>query len=227
VCFRIPQTRQSTIFVAYYVHWIALVALKAVPDREANPNKFNIFRLLASLACKLQLKRCLLPEASLGCHVTTLFGNTAVIAIAAPKKKYSLLPVLTVLFVISYGLMTMLIVEQGSVIQAQRNLIKILLPESAELWGMKGKAISDKQMAKARAQNSAQAPSTQAQTPAHTPSSQTPSTQAPATQTPSTQRIPQQQHAPSRPGRIAKPGIQAPPVPAADLVDHRRALLTI
>ncbi len=124
------------------------------------------------------------------------------IAIATPKnpkKKHSLLPVLTVLFVISYGLMTMLIVEQGSVIQSQGNLIKILNGDSRELWSMKGKALGDKQMAKEHAQNSAQAPSTQQQ----------------------------QQHAPSRTGKAAKPGTQAPPVPAADLVDHRRALLTI
>jgi hypothetical protein len=167
--------------------------------------------------------------------LTTLFGNTAVIAIATPqnpKKKHSLLPVLTVLFVVSYGLMTMLIVEQGSVIQSQGNLIKILNADSRELLGMKIKAIGDKQMAKERAQNSALAPSTQAQGLARNPLSQAPSTQvpsaqAPSTQTPSTQGIQQQQHAPSRAGKIAKHGTRAPPLPAADLVDHRRALLTI
>jgi hypothetical protein len=148
-----------------------------------------------------------------------------VIAIAAPqnpKKKRSLLPVLTVLFVISYGLMTTLIVEQGSVIQSQTSLIRLLSGDSAELAAMKGKAMGDQQTAKARAQNSTQAPSTQAQVPGRTPSTQTPSSQ-----TPSTQGIPQQQHGPSRTGRVAKPGIQAPPVPAEDLVDHRRALQTI
>jgi len=143
--------------------------------------------------------------------------------IAAPKspKKHSLLPVLTVLFVVSYGLMTMLIVEQGSVIQSQRNLIKTLLPDSNELWGLKGKAIGDKQAAMARAQNSGQSPSTQAQSPAATPS-----TQIPSTQTPSTQGK-QQQHTANRAGKLAKPGFEAPPAPAADLADHRRALLSI
>jgi hypothetical protein len=191
------------------------------------------------MAGKLQLPLCLLSEARLGCHLTTLFGNTSVIAIATPKnpkKKYSLLPVLTGLFIISYGLMTMLIVEQGSVIQSQGNVIKVLLRDSVELWGMKGKAIRDTQMAKAQGQTSTQAPSTQAQVPSRTPS-QIPSTQAPSTQTqsnqspstqaPSTQGITQQQHAPSRAGRGTKPGTQVPPVPAADLVDHRRDLVTI
>jgi hypothetical protein len=168
-----------------------------------------------------------------------LFGSTTGIAIAAPKnpkKKYSLLPVLTVLFVISYSLMTMLIVEQGSVIQSQGSLIKTLMRDSVELWGMKGKFNADK-IAKAQEQNSQQAPPTQAQVPARSPlaqtqvqsnqvqSKQTPSTQVPSVQTPSTQGI--QQHSSSRTGKLAKPATKAPPVPADDLVDHRRALVTI
>jgi hypothetical protein len=149
--------------------------------------------------------------------------------IAAPKKKRSLLPLLTVLFLFSYGLMTVLIVEQGSAIQAQRNLIKILMRDSTELWAAKGKALGDQQMAQAEAK--AHAPSTQAQAPsAHTPSSQAPSqapsTQSPSTQAPSTHAAPQhrsQSHA----GKIAKPDTELPPVPASDLVDRRRALSTI
>jgi len=130
--------------------------------------------------------------------------------IAVPKKKRSLLPVLTVLFLLSYGLMTMLIVEQGSVIQSQGNLIKLLLPDSRELWGMKGKAAVDQQAARAEAQSRAQAPSVQ----------------APSTQAPSTQAVPQH-HSQSGAGKIAKPQAQLPPVPASDLADRRRALTTI
>jgi len=137
--------------------------------------------------------------------------------IAASKKKRSLLPVLTVLFLISYGLMTMLIVEQGSAIQSQHNLIGILMRDSTELWAMKGKALGDKQMAQAQAQAGRQAPSTQAQV----PSAQTPSSQAPSTQ------AKPQHHSPSRTGKVAKPETQLPPEPASDLVDQRRALHTI
>jgi hypothetical protein len=142
--------------------------------------------------------------------LTTLFGNTAVIAIPAPKlielpapkKKRTLLPVLTVLFLLSYGLMTMLVVEQGAAIQSQGNLIKILATDSRELWALKGKAIGDKQMAKTQAQGGSQAPS--AQNPANP--AQSPSHSA---------------------GKIAKPQVQLPPVPASDLLDQRRALHTI
>ncbi|MGC2173786.1 MAG: hypothetical protein WA623_20550 [Candidatus Sulfotelmatobacter sp.] len=152
--------------------------------------------------------------------MTTLFGYTAVMPVAVPKKKRSLLPLLTVLFVISYGLMTVLIVEQGSVIQSQRNLIKILLPDSRELWTLKGKAIIDQQISRSQAQRDAQAPSTK------TPSSQIPSTQVPSTQTPSTQAAPQP-HSQGQAVKGAKPRTQVPPVPASDLLDQRRALITI
>jgi hypothetical protein len=171
------------------------------------------------------LTSCNLPcaclcEARPGCHLTTLFGYTAVMPVAVPKKKRSLTPLLTVVFLISYGLMTMLIVEQGSVIQSQRNLIKILTRDSSELWAMRGKAIADQQMARTKVQGSAQVPSAQA------PSAQTPSTQIPSSQIPSTQAAPQQ-HSQSHAGRIAKPQAQRPPMPASDLVDQRRALRTI
>jgi hypothetical protein len=176
------------------------------------------------------LTSCNLPYACLcearpGCHLTTLFGYTAVMPVTVPKKKRTLMPLLTVVFLVSYGLMTMLIVEQGSVIQSQRNLIKILMRDSTELWGMRGKAIADQQTARTKAQGSAQAPSTQAPS-TQAPSTQAPSTQAPSTQVPSTQAAPQR-HSQSQTGRIAKPQTQLPPVPASDLVDQRRSLRTI
>src|ERR1700683_4817092 len=150
-----------------------------------------------------------------GCHLTTLFGSTTVMPIEftkieAPKKKRTLVPLLTVVFLLSYGLMTMLIVEQGSVIQSQRNLIKILMTDSAELWTMKGKAIIDQQSARPKTRGHASVPSVQA------PSAQAPSTQA-------TPQLRAQGHT----GRIGKPQPQHPPIPAADLVDQRRALRTI
>jgi hypothetical protein len=112
--------------------------------------------------------------------------------------------VLTILFLFSYGLMTVLIVEQGSVIQSQRNLIKVLTRDSTELWMGKGKAIGDQQTARSHAQSRAQAPS-----------SQVPSSQAPLS------RVVPQRHAQSRTGKVL------PPVPASDLVDRRRALTSI
>ena len=116
---------------------------------------------------------------------------------------------LVALFLLSYALMTMLIVEQGSTIQSQSNLIKTLMPDSMALWDLRAKAIGDKQKAKGHG---------------HTdPSAQNPSTQSPSTQSPSTAGPHSQQGA----GKNGKPAIQLPPVPASDLIDQRRALHTI
>jgi uncharacterized membrane protein len=156
--------------------------------------------------------------------------------IAATRKKRSLLPLLTVLFVLSYGLMTLLIVEQGSVIQSQRNLIKVLSRDSSALWSERGKAIGDQQAAQsdAKTRTQTQAPATQApmtqERSAQTPSTQNPSTQAPSAQVPSNQvpsnQVPQHRSQ-SRIGKTAKPERQLPPEPASDLVDRRRSLNSI
>jgi hypothetical protein len=155
----------------------------------------------------------------------TSSGNATAIQLAAPKKKHTLLPLLTIVFLGSYVLMTLLIVLQGDTIQAQRNLIQILMSDSRELWSLKGKALVDKAaQARALASPSARnAPSHPA--PTQVPSTQTPSTQAPSAHSPSTQ-VPQH-HSQSRAGKGAKPDTQAPPMPASDLGDQRRALITL
>jgi hypothetical protein len=70
-------------------------------------------------------------------------GSAAVL----PKPKHTWLPILTVLFLLSYGLMTMLVVEQGHTIDAQRNLIRQLFSDSTELTSMKGNLNTQKQQA--------------------------------------------------------------------------------
>jgi hypothetical protein len=148
-------------------------------------------------------------------RLTILLGNAAVMPIAVPRKQRTLLPLLTVVFLFSYGLMTLLIVEQNTAIQAQRNLIQVLLGDSKELW-----AIINAQALPNRA------PSTQGQAPSiQAPSTQAPSTQTPSTQVPST-RAPHQ-HSQSRAGKGARPNTQVPPVPASDLTDQRRVLITL
>jgi hypothetical protein len=156
--------------------------------------------------------------------------------ITAPKKKGNLLPLLTIVFVASYGLMTMLIVEQGTTIQSQRNLIQMLQSDSTQFWVLKGKALHERQMALAEAQRQAeslnQTPLTHGQTlSTQTPSTQIPETQVPSAQTPSTQAVPQH-HSQGRAGKSAKPQTQVPqtqvpPMPASDLGDQRRDLITL
>ena len=127
------------------------------------------------------------------------------------------MPLLTVLFLLSYGLMTMLIVEQGRTIESQRALIRELFRDSTELSAVKQKA----------AQDSAQASSAKTQAPVtQNPSTQYPSTQAPTSQAPSSQAGPQQQRTQSQSAK-QKPDFKMPSKPAADLVDDVRTLITI
>jgi hypothetical protein len=138
-----------------------------------------------------------------------------------PKRKYSLLPVLIVLFLISYGLMALLAVEQDRTIASQRSLISQLFGDSAELSSLKGRFIQ-KQHAQAQAQAEARARSQ-----GHGSPAQDPSTQSPLTQTPSTQDTPggtaQSSHNASKLRKVP----QRPPLGIADIVDGRRIVKTI
>lgn len=121
-----------------------------------------------------------------------------------------MLPILTVLFLISYGLMTLLIVEQGNTIQAQRTLIQQLFGDSKELSALKGKAIMQ--------QHAAAAPKAHADERSKAPV-QTPSTQAgPSEKTSTAQR---------NSSKLHRPMPEKPPVPASDIGDTRRTLMSI
>ena len=122
-----------------------------------------------------------------------------------------MLPVLTILFLISYGLMTLLIVEQGNTIQSQRSLIQQLLGDSTELSAMKGKARQEEQAAFAQAQKA----QTQAQT-------------NPEVQAPSTQAAPAEKaRTANKGGKVQRPEPERPPMPASDIADVRRGLKSI
>jgi FtsP/CotA-like multicopper oxidase with cupredoxin domain len=135
--------------------------------------------------------------------VTTLFGTPEV----QPKSKHTMLPILTALFLISYGLMTLLIVEQGSTIQSQRTLIQQLLGDSTQLSALKGKAIHQQ----------AQAPKAQADVQKSSP-----------VQAPSTQAVPSEKASTAHNhGKVQRPMPEKPPVPASDIGDARRTLMSI
>ena len=56
---------------------------------------------------------------------------------ATGKRKHKLLPLLVVLFVISYGLLTTLVVEQNKTIASQRTLIHLLFKDSLHLSALR------------------------------------------------------------------------------------------
>ena len=75
--------------------------------------------------------------------VTIALGSTPIEA--TPKKKHSMLPFLVVLFLISYGLLALLVVEQDRTITNQRSLINQVMGDSLELTALKGKLAYQKQ----------------------------------------------------------------------------------
>jgi hypothetical protein len=131
-------------------------------------------------------------------------------------KKSALLPVLIVLFVISYALMCTLVVEQGSTIDAQRFLIRQLLGDSTQLSAMKGRAFQQKQAeAKAQADAKAQAAGN-AQSAGQPNAPATP--QAPAVQP--------NMNSKRSTGKLQKQKPK-PPQDASEMADERRNLISI
>jgi hypothetical protein len=128
------------------------------------------------------------------------------------KRKYSLLPVLIALFLISYGLMAALAVEQDRTIASQRSLITSLFSDSTELSGLKGKLFQN-QHPQAKTQSGTGVPS----------QAQPPSTQSPLAQSAPGGNAQNNRNA----GKVRKPMPQRPPLGIADLVDGRRIVKTI
>ncbi len=126
---------------------------------------------------------------------------------ATVNPKHTLLPLLTVLFLISYGLLTMLVVEQGRTIESQRFLIRQLFTDSGELTALKSGTV---QKHNAEAQ-------TQAEAKAHSQA-----------QTPSSQGTPRGNAKSDRSaGKLRRPAPQKPPQVTSDTADERRALVSI
>lgn len=148
----------------------------------------------------------------LGCRLLSWTANEPVVV---EKPKRILLPILVVLFLFSYGLLALLVMEQGHTIQSQRYLIQSLFSDSNQLFHLKGD-IFQKQRAQAQAQALAKDHS----------QVQSPSTQVPSDHNPSTQ---------VSPGGSAKSSTSSsklhkmhpPKPPASDYEDLRRAVLTI
>jgi hypothetical protein len=132
---------------------------------------------------------------------------------ATSKPGRSLLPVLTILFLVSYGLLTMLVVEQGRTIDSQRNLIHLLFGDSAQLNSMKGTAIQKIQAeAQARAQSQKKSRPGQAM--------------PPDPQSPSIHR-PQAGAKNQSTSKAGRPLPQRPPKDTSDQGDDRRTLISI
>lgn len=157
----------------------------------------------------MQLEDARWPGQNRSRHLTMLFGTVESTEMplieAAARKKHGWLPLLTTLFLISYGLMTMLIVEQGQTIESQRALIRELFQDSKELSAVKLNAQRHK-------------PAMPPQVLPHNPSPQAAPKQAPSSQAGT--QFAQKDQAARKPLRI-------PAKPVTDIGDGSRTLITI
>jgi len=126
------------------------------------------------------------------------------------KSRSPLLPLLVVLFVISYSILTLLVVEQGRTIETQRGLLREMLKDSSQLAALKGKMA--REAAAAHSQEKAR-PRTERQDPATGGSTNSGNAESAA---PNTGKATRQQGK----SRTMK---EVPETPAADLQDVRRS----
>ena len=126
-----------------------------------------------------------------------------------PKTRGAMLPLLVVLFVISYGILTLLVVEQGRTIEAQRSLLQEMLKDSRQLATLK-----DKLARGVAVQAHDKVPAQMDQKDAVSGSAPNATPKAPVKD-------------PKRPGRSARIRKEAPERPAADLQDVRRSTRVI
>jgi|SRR5277367_2785693 len=79
---------------------------------------------------------------NLGATLTVVYSTESV-APRAGARPAAMLPLLVILFIVSYGILTMLVFEQGQTIESQRGLIREMLKDSTQLATLKGKMSRD------------------------------------------------------------------------------------
>ena len=162
-----------------------------------------------------------------GAFVTIVYSAEC---LASQKKSRpaTLLPLLVILFIVSYGILTLLVFEQGRTIESQRTLIRAMLQDSTQLASLKGKLardVSNRPHDKAAAQaehKDADSGNRSADNPAaDNPAAGSRSTGNPAAGAKGSDK---QTKRPSKSARSAK---EAPGKPASDLTDVRRSTRVI
>jgi hypothetical protein len=119
-----------------------------------------------------------------------------------------MLPLLVILFIVSYSILTMLVFEQGQTIESQRGLIREMLKDSSQLATLKGKLARDDSK-RSHDKASAQADHKGADSGNPAAGTKGPDKEA------------------KRPGKSAHSMKEAPGKPAADLEDVRRSTRVI
>lgn len=171
--------------------------------------------------------------------------NQTVSSAGGRRSRKSLLPLLSVLFLIAWAMVTMLIVLQDRMIDAQRDLIHVLFKDNVREVSMKS---ASRQNGRSTAQNKGGAKRSGAHSAAHqdqedqnavaqVPSANIPSTQAPLSQVPlsqdavsqppSSQVKPKSGDKAGRNSRKMRSPFSRPPAEITDPSDQRRVSISI
>jgi hypothetical protein len=149
-----------------------------------------------------------------GATLTVIYNyGTENVAPRTTKRPAAILPLLVILFIVSYGILTMLVFEQGQTIESQRGLIHEMLKDSTQLATLKGKlARGDSK----RLQDKASVQAEQKDAGSSNPAAGAKGSDANGLD-----------KEPKRPGKSAHSMKEVPGKPAADLEDVRRSTRVI
>src|SRR5580704_13790681 len=78
-----------------------------------------------------------------GGNLTVIYSYSAEDAAPKTKRSAAVMPLLVILFIVSYCILTMLVFEQGQTIESQRSLIREMLKDSTQLAALKDKLARD------------------------------------------------------------------------------------
>jgi len=137
-----------------------------------------------------------------GGTLTVVRSAECVAALRTTTRPAVMLPVLVILFIVSYGILTLLVFEQGQTIESQRSLIREMLKDSTQLAALKNKLAHD---GSKQAHEKASAPAE------HKNADSNPAAGAKGSDKET-----------KRPGKSANSTKEVPGKPAADLEDARR-----
>ncbi|MGD0600469.1 MAG: hypothetical protein ABR988_11635 [Terriglobales bacterium] len=140
--------------------------------------------------------------------MTVIRSAECVAALKTTTRPAVVLPLLVILFIVSYGILTMLVFEQGKTIESQRGLIREMLKDSTQLATLKGKLARDDSK---RSQDKASAPAEQKDADSGNPAAGAKGADKET----------------KRPGKSAHSTKEAPRRPAADMEDVRRCTRVI
>jgi hypothetical protein len=139
----------------------------------------------------------------------------------APRKsRTALLPLLVILFIFSYTILALLVVEQGRTIETQRGLLREMLRDSTQLAALRSQlARSDAQQASSKPAAQTQRKDDKGEVRGNRDSAEGTTKTAP----PKTSGSSETKH----PGKSARAMKEIPEKPAADLQDARRSTSVI